>query len=62
MSWLDCVFLIPPNLFVHWLCWNGRASSRNLKRGMSMIWFATLWVLWNARNDKIFKGINHDVE
>ena len=22
MLWLDCHFVIPPNLFVHWECWS----------------------------------------
>jgi len=62
MTLLDYYFLIPPNLFVHWECWSGRAGNKNRLRGLWMIWLTTIWVVWNARNDKIFKGINHEVE
>jgi hypothetical protein len=32
MRWWDSFFIIPPNLFVHWECWNGVKASRRLKR------------------------------
>jgi hypothetical protein len=31
-------------------------------RGLRLIWFTTIWVLWKARNDKIFKGTSKEVE
>jgi len=30
--------------------------------GLWLIWHTTIWVLWKARNDKIFKGITRDTE
>ncbi|RHN43032.1 putative reverse transcriptase zinc-binding domain-containing protein [Medicago truncatula] len=58
-SWVDYHFLIPPNLFIHWECWSGRRGKKNMLKGLWLIWHTTIWVLWKARNDKIFKGINH---
>jgi hypothetical protein len=58
MSWLDCHFLTPPNLFVHWECWNRRGSNNNRKRGWRLIWSTTIWVLWKSRNDKNFNEFN----
>lgn len=62
MSWLDNYFLIPRNLFVHWECWSGRSGSKFLSRGLWLIWHTAIWVLWKARNDKIFNGITVEVE
>jgi hypothetical protein len=57
MSWLDRFFPTPPNLFVHWECWSGRERKKIGKKGLWLIWNSTVWALWKARNDKIFKGI-----
>jgi len=62
MTWVEWHFLIPPNLFVHWECWSGRRVKKNCLRGLWLIWQTTVWVLWKARNDKIFKGINYEPE
>lgn len=29
MGWMNCSFIIPPNLFVHWDCWCGEARNKN---------------------------------
>lgn len=60
MLWLDRVFLIPNNFFVHWECWSERKN--NVKKGLWLIWNSTIWVLWKARNDCIFKDINYSAE
>jgi hypothetical protein len=32
----------------------GRERNKNVKKGRWMVWIATIWVLWKARNDNIF--------
>ena len=62
MVWLDRVFLIPPNLFVHWECWSGGERKKEVKKGLWLIWHTIAWVMWKARNDKIFKGKSYMIE
>lgn len=62
MRWLDHVFPTPPNLFVHFEVWSVGTRNKNVKKGLRLIWLATIWVLWKARNDKIFKGTNFEVD
>lgn len=62
MRWLGGGFIIPPNLFIHWECWNDAGANKNIRKGRGLIWLATIWVLWNARNDKIFNGVNYGVD
>jgi hypothetical protein len=62
MWWLDCSFILPPNLFVHWECWHGGERDKKVKRGKGVIWLATIWVLWNTRNDKVFNDANVKVD
>lgn len=62
MRWLDCFFLSPPNLFVHWECLSGRERNKKVSKGLRLIWHTAIWVLWLARKNEIFKGINCEVE
>lgn len=57
MCWVDCFFLIPPNLFVLWDCWNGWETNKKLRRGLRLIWHTTIWLLWKARNCHIFNNV-----
>jgi hypothetical protein len=54
MDWLDLNFLMPPNLFIHWECWSGGHFHKKIRKGLMMIWQAIIWVMWRARNDRIF--------
>ena len=54
--WLDFSFITPPNLFVHWACWSIEGSNKRIRKGLSIIWHATIWVIWQARNFKIFRN------
>lgn len=52
------MFISPPNLFVHWECWHEGESDKKVKKGKGIIWLATIWVLWNTRNEKVFNDVN----
>lgn len=62
MLWLEVLFLIPPNFFVHWECWSVGERNKKVTKGLWLIWHTTMWTLWKARNDKIFKGISRVVD
>jgi hypothetical protein len=62
MVWIGRSFITPPNLFVHWECWNGGERNKNVLKGLWLIWHTTIWVMWKAQNDKIFKGVNFAVD
>lgn len=51
MRWLDVNFITPPNPFIHALCWSREMRSKWL------IWHAVVWVVWKARNNRIFNEI-----
>lgn len=48
MGWLECYYLIPPNLFIHWECWDGRFTNDKIRKGLRLIWHTTIWGLWKA--------------
>jgi len=62
MMWLDCFFVIPPNLFIHWECWCRMGSKKKVVMGLRLIWHTTIWLFWKARNDKIYKNYTYVVE
>lgn len=57
MGWLDFMFIIPPNLFIHWECWSGMASNTRIRKGFRLIWNAAVWCIWQVRNKKIFENV-----
>lgn len=54
LIWLQGEFIMPPNLFIHWACWDGLATNRKVKKGLRLVWHAALWDMWKARNECIF--------
>lgn len=44
MMWWNFSFVMSPNLFTHWDCWSGVASRKRLKKGLSLVWHASIWV------------------
>jgi hypothetical protein len=62
MRWLNHYFISPPNLVVHWECWLGGDRANKVKKGLGIIWLATIWALWKSRNDKVFNEANVEVD
>ncbi|MCI29270.1 myb-like transcription factor, partial [Trifolium medium] len=51
---LGVVIVIPPSLFLLFEVLRGSARNVKLRQGFLMIWHATLWCIWKARNSSIF--------
>jgi len=62
LNWLESNFITSYNLFVQYECWNGKANSKRLKKGFWLIWHATLWLIWEERNARIFTNQRKEVE
>jgi hypothetical protein len=62
MRWLDFSFIMPPNLFVHWACWSNEGRSKRIRKGLWIIWHATIWAIWQARNHMIFRNEDKHVD
>jgi hypothetical protein len=56
MRWWERFLLIPPNLFVLWECWSEGERNKIIRKGLRLIWHATVWVLWIARNNSVFNS------
>jgi len=56
MRWWNFSMVTPPNLFVHWACWNAMESRKKLKKVLRLVWHAAIWVLWKAQNNSIFNN------
>jgi hypothetical protein len=49
--WLGLnMVIIPPNLFILFLCFMEGAGSKKVRKGFLLIWHSTLWFLWKTRN------------
>jgi hypothetical protein len=55
-KWLGLLLIMPPNLFYLFDCLCGAAVGKNRRKGYQLIWHATVWLIWKARNDIIFNN------
>jgi len=62
MRWLDFTFITPANLFVYWECWSNEGGRKKIRKGLWIIWHATIWVIWQARNHIIFRNETKQVD
>lgn len=37
MWWVQGSFIMPPNLFIHWACWDDMAPNRKVKKGLILL-------------------------
>lgn len=63
MKWFGMNFIIPPKLLIHWKCWSGGGlTNKKIRKRRWMEWHAAIWIIWKARNDRIFNNITKGVE
>ncbi|CAJ2673621.1 unnamed protein product [Trifolium pratense] len=48
------LIIIPPNLFHMFACLSDAAIGKDHRKGVRLIWNATVWLIWKARNDTLF--------
>jgi hypothetical protein len=49
-------WFIPPNLSILFEVVRGAAKNKKIRKGFLLIWHATLWTIWKARNGCIFSN------
>jgi hypothetical protein len=54
--WLGLCLIIPPTMAISFAMWVSCSSSKKVKQGICLIWYAYVWVLWKARNAFLFKN------
>ncbi|GAU49913.1 hypothetical protein TSUD_238870 [Trifolium subterraneum] len=54
LGWLGCLVALPSKIssLCHLMAFLG--SNKKINSGLLLIWHATIWVLWNKRNAKMF--------
>jgi hypothetical protein len=52
--WLGISFIIPPSIGSLFEMFRGAARNAKVRSGFLLIWHATLWTIWKARNSAIF--------
>jgi hypothetical protein len=55
--WLGVVIVMPNNVFTLFECLCGAAKNIKVRKGYMLVWHATLWIIWLARNNRIFKEV-----
>jgi hypothetical protein len=58
--WLGVVLVLPPSVPLSYAMFVGCGSNKKRRKGFSIIWLAFIWVLWKARNDRVFNNITVD--
>jgi hypothetical protein len=53
-KWLGISIIIPPSLPLLFEMVKGAARNAKIRRGYLLIWHASLWSIWKARNCAIF--------
>jgi hypothetical protein len=53
-KWLDLLIVIPPSIATLFEMVKEAARNAKIRKGFLMVWHATLWSIWKARNNVIF--------
>lgn len=59
--WAEIIDINEIDTVSHFCRFGQQLGGRKLKRMKFMIWIATVWALWNARNRKIFQGVECNI-
>jgi hypothetical protein len=56
LKWIGVVIVSPPTISSLFEVVKGAARNGKLRRGFLLIWHATIWSIWKARNSAIFNN------
>jgi hypothetical protein len=57
IRWLGAVSVLPSTVPMSYASFVGNGLSRRHRKGLSVVWLAFIWVVWKARNDRVFNNI-----
>jgi hypothetical protein len=60
LRWLGVVSVLPPTILLSYAMLVGCGSNKKRRKGFSVVWLAYIWVVWKARNDRIFNNVVFD--
>ncbi|GAU43110.1 hypothetical protein TSUD_373050 [Trifolium subterraneum] len=52
--WIGVIIVTPPSMMILFEVLRGSARNKKTRLGFLMIWHATIWCIWRARNNSIF--------
>jgi hypothetical protein len=55
-KWIGVELVIPPSLSSLFVIFKGLARNDKIRKGFLLIWHATIWSIWKARNSATFVG------
>ncbi|MCH84701.1 putative ribonuclease H protein [Trifolium medium] len=60
--WLGVVVVLPAEPMMSYGLLVGSGGNKKIRKGFSIVWLAFVWVLWRARNDRVFNNVGDSVD